>query len=115
MSKIKTYYHDTLVRRYPRTPTYRFTLAVRAGEIIDTAGRVGALRQSARHENAWRRIDRDTREAAGAPPLRQWKEQRVELKYRGPRRSSRYATPRADAVAVDVYLRERIVWASEGR
>lgn len=115
MSKIKTYYHDEILRlQQPRTPAYRATLAVQHGEIHDSVGLVQRLRDAAAQENAYRTLDREAWDISGHPP-RYWKVQRVELKYRGPRRGNRYRTPRETATHVDVYLYERTIWASARR
>lgn len=80
-----------------RTTGYRFTLPVVAGVIQDPDGRLQALIDAVRVDNA-RRPTAARRRAV------------IDKKYRGPRHGRDYGTPVWAATAVDIYVRDRREW-----
>lgn len=99
MSKIKTYFHQSLMRDAQRSQSYQFTLPVSQGEILDDqVGRLAQLRATVRSINALNCFtSTDCRFV-------------IDLKWRGPRYGARYTTTRQHARAVDVYVRLREDW-----
>jgi len=107
MSKIKTYYHEKLIKMSQRSANYRYTLSVVDGQIQDT-GHLEMLRQIIATRNADMR-----RNGTGARVHRSYHEQLryvIDLKWRGPRHGRYYTTLRQHARAVDVYVRLRRDW-----
>lgn len=97
MSKIKTYFHQSLMREAQRSQSYQFTLPVSHGEILDEqVGRLEQLRDTVRSMNALGATDSHSRFV-------------IDLKWRGPR-YGHYTTARRHARAVDVYVRLRRDW-----
>jgi len=98
MSKIKTYFHQSLMRDAQRSESYQFTLPVSQGEILDDqVGRLAQLRATVRSINALNAFtSADCRFV-------------IDLKWRASRASVRpYTTARQHARAVDVYVRLRL-------
>jgi len=106
MSKIKTYYHESLVRDAQRSQNYQFTLPVSQGEILDDqVGRLAQLRATVRSINALGAIESEYSRYGIAD-----RRFVIDLKWRGPRYGARYTTARQHARAVDVYVRLRRDW-----
>jgi len=103
MSKMKTYYHEALMREVQRSQSYQFTLPVSQGEILDDqVGRLAQLSATVRSINALGATEANRRYV-------------IDLKWRGPRDGRtidgrHYTTARQDARAVDVYVRRRRDW-----
>lgn len=84
-----------------RSTGYRFTLPVRGGVPVDLGRKLAALRRDVAEHN------RDARDLGVLP-----RHQRltISVKYRGPRFGNRYNSPRATAVACDVYVYRKTDW-----